>query len=156
MLQDGEDPTRPTELYLIDFQESRVASPVYDLSVFMCNSLDYESLVSNFDYLVQLYHTSVIDFLKKLDVNDPISLFPFSKLQEQFTIFFKTGLAFAIKSIPLLLQDDSNVDIQTAVNQNSDGNFLTALDDCCKTGNDEEIAMRLSGLIQFAADRNFI
>ncbi|XP_023309948.1 uncharacterized protein LOC108904799 [Anoplophora glabripennis] len=68
----------PSKVAIIDWQASRLHSPVLDLSFFIYSTCSEEQL-RHFDELLDTYHTSFSMFLRELGC-DPEKLFPYSAL----------------------------------------------------------------------------
>lgn len=78
------------EVCLLDFQISRLASPVFDLSYFLFTCLS-EKDTEDFDDIVDAYYESCANFLKELG-SDPVKVFPFEELMNQWKKFALFGL----------------------------------------------------------------
>lgn len=65
---------------MIDFQLSRFASPVIDISFFIYSCTTEELRAQYYDDLIQTYHTSLTELIKDFGSN-PEYLFPFSALE---------------------------------------------------------------------------
>ncbi|RZC37726.1 EcKinase and/or DUF1679 domain containing protein, partial [Asbolus verrucosus] len=86
----GDDKSKPTDMRFLDFQLSRVGSPVIDLSYFLYSCAD-EEVLNNFDSILKVYHSSISDCLSELGC-DPETAFPFKKLKEHWREYGKFGL----------------------------------------------------------------
>ncbi|KAJ8926077.1 hypothetical protein NQ315_009933 [Exocentrus adspersus] len=97
---EGGNKTQPVDMRFIDFQLSRVASPVFDLSYYLYTCTD-KSVLANFHFLLQAYHSSLSEAMKKLRC-DCDKLFSFEQKYGRY------GLALApwIVKIELCRSDE--------------------------------------------------
>ncbi|RZB73449.1 uncharacterized protein BDFB_009872 [Asbolus verrucosus] len=102
---DGSDKTKPTDMRFLDFQVSRVASPIIDLSYFLYCCADGKVLKET-DFILQAYHSSLSEFLTQLGC-DPETVFPFKKLKEQWKEFGKYGLIISLFLLKISLCDSN-------------------------------------------------
>ncbi|KAK5646579.1 hypothetical protein RI129_005043 [Pyrocoelia pectoralis] len=106
------------DVFVLDWQFTRMASPAVDLVTFILSAGDAETL-SNFNELVLEYYKSLCSFLNELGT-DPEKLLPFTVLQEELKTFGIVGLEMAILLIyvystvdqtpPDVLNDDAHSD----------------------------------------------
>jgi thiamine kinase-like enzyme len=99
--------TKLSDVCFLDFQLSRLASPVYDLSYFLFTCLS-EDDIPNFDEIVNVYYESLSEFLRKLG-SDPDKMFPFEELQKQWKRFSLFGLTMLPAIIKVCLSDKDEV-----------------------------------------------
>ncbi|KAK5646587.1 hypothetical protein RI129_005051 [Pyrocoelia pectoralis] len=83
----------PTDVCILDFQMSRLASPAVDLSCFLFSATD-KAMRENYDDFISEYHRSLCTFLKMLG-SDGEKLLPFTVLQEQLKQHSIVGLYMA-------------------------------------------------------------
>lgn len=74
----------------IDFQLSKVASPIFDLSYYLYTCAD-KSVLQNFDFLLQVYYSSLSNFLEDFGVCIETVL-TFKEFKEQWRVYGKFGL----------------------------------------------------------------
>lgn len=126
----------------LDFQLSRVASPVIDLSYFLYACAD-AAILKHFDFILQIYHTSFCDFLKDLDCDrddDIEAVFSLKKLKEHWKDFGKFGLVMGSFVLKLALCDTDEVPDLADTAENG-GDFKGTLDITIK--NQDEYARRV-------------
>lgn len=108
----------------IDFQLSRVASPILDLSYYLYTCAD-KSVLQNFDLLLQVYYSSLSDFLRQFNI-DVENIFTFKEFKQQWKKYGKFGLAMAPFIVRAELSKTNEVvDIAEAAEK---GNLSTAFD----------------------------
>ncbi|XP_044730097.1 uncharacterized protein LOC123293369 [Chrysoperla carnea] len=154
--EDNETKSNPIDLYLIDFQESRYTSPVWDLTTFMCTSMDYETLHTNYDSLIKIYYDSINEQLIKMNLNISL-LYPDHIFQLHLQKYFQIGVGLSVyMHLPLMLRNHS-----TSINEleesviAEDGNILKALN-LSDTNIGNNFRERIRGVLTFAIERNFI
>ncbi|RZB84913.1 EcKinase, DUF1679, and/or APH domain containing protein [Asbolus verrucosus] len=101
----GDDKSKPTDMRFLDFQLSRVGSPVIDLSYFLYSCAD-EEVLKNFDSILKVYHSSISDCLSELGC-DPETAFPFKKLKEHWREYGKFGLVMCLFLLKITLCDSN-------------------------------------------------
>lgn len=82
----------------LDWQASRLVSPVYDLSYFIFTCCPPEVL-QDFDDLNRIYYESFSNFSKELG-SDPEKVFPYEELGNQWKKYGKFGLIM----MPIILK----------------------------------------------------
>ncbi|XP_069673457.1 uncharacterized protein [Periplaneta americana] len=95
-----------TELRFIDLQHSRYGSPALDLSSVLFLSMDGPMRAEHGDTLLQLYHSTLCQFLTHLGV-DPEQVFPFCKVEEQLKKFGRFGVGVSLFNLPHALYKGS-------------------------------------------------
>ncbi|XP_060517214.1 uncharacterized protein LOC132696418 [Cylas formicarius] len=80
----------PQKVVLLDFQLSRLSSPVFDLSYYLYTACSGEQL-ENFEDLLHIYHSSLSESLKQLGT-DPEKVFPYSSLRQHWSEYSVFGL----------------------------------------------------------------
>lgn len=97
----------------IDFQLSRVASPVLDLSYYLYTCTD-KTVLDHFDFLLQAYHISLSDSLKQLGCNCE-DILTYEQLKRQWGKYGRYGLSLAPLIVKIeLCQSDEVVDFAEA------------------------------------------
>ncbi|XP_008195690.1 uncharacterized protein LOC103313645 [Tribolium castaneum] len=96
-----------SEVCFLDFQLSRLASPVYDLSYFLFCCLS-EKEAENFDEIIDVYYESFCSFVKKLG-SDPDKVFPYEELLNQWKKFSLFGLVMMPNILRACVQDKDEV-----------------------------------------------
>ncbi|CAG9863302.1 unnamed protein product [Phyllotreta striolata] len=87
---ENNDLSKPIDMVLIDFQISRLASPILDLSYYLYAVAD-KSTLEKIDYLLGEYHKELGDYLKQyeIDVNRILTL---QRLKESWKKYGRYGL----------------------------------------------------------------
>ncbi|XP_031337195.1 uncharacterized protein LOC116166380, partial [Photinus pyralis] len=98
----------PTDLCFIDWQMSKVGSPVLDLSFFLFTTTDKKLRDQHYDNLLKEYHRSLSSFLIELG-SDPEVLYPFHILQEHLKTFSVYGLFMAIQILYFMVSDENEI-----------------------------------------------
>jgi thiamine kinase-like enzyme len=143
--------TKLLDVCFLDFQLSRLASPVYDLSYFLFTCLS-EDDIPNFDEIVNVYYESLSEFLRKLG-SDPDKMFPFEELQKQWKRFSLFGLTMLSSVIKVCLSDKDEVNDLAEVAE-SGRQITDAFTKAVK--NAEEFGKRTLPIIKLAIDKGFI
>ncbi|XP_018566828.1 uncharacterized protein LOC108907572 [Anoplophora glabripennis] len=121
---------QPVDMRFIDFQLSRVASPILDLSYYLYSCAD-KTVLDHFDFLLQAYHTSLSDSLKELGCNVD-EILTYNELKQQWKKYGRYGLALTPLIIKIeLCQSDEVVDFAESAEKGErlDGLFDFTLQD---------------------------
>ncbi|XP_055609036.1 uncharacterized protein LOC129756254 isoform X2 [Uranotaenia lowii] len=86
-----------TQLNFLDWQVSRCATPVIDLSYFIFCCTDAE-LRKRLPELIQAYHSALVERIDELGSNGQL-LFPFECLQKHLNKFCRFGFGMALMSL---------------------------------------------------------
>ncbi|CAG9833073.1 unnamed protein product [Diabrotica balteata] len=100
---------KPLDLRFVDFQLSRIGTPVYDLSssLYACSSPD---LFSDFNRLLEVYYSSLSQSLRGMDC-DPDKIYSFEDLTRDWKTYSKFGFSYAVFAITKsLVEDESDID----------------------------------------------
>ncbi|KAK4884248.1 hypothetical protein RN001_000519 [Aquatica leii] len=103
-----EYPNAPTEMCFIDWQLSRLCSPVFDLSYFLFTCTDKQFRDKYYDEMINEYYDSLSSFLLELG-SDSKKLFPFSVLKDHLKLFSVFGLFMSIQSLYSSLSEHGEV-----------------------------------------------
>ncbi|KAJ8925787.1 hypothetical protein NQ315_009637 [Exocentrus adspersus] len=122
----------PTEVAILDWQISRVHSPVVDLSYFMYSTSSKEQL-QHFDELLEIYYNSFSTTVKELGC-DPEELFSFSALKDHWKKYSLYGVFMLVFSLHVILSDKE--ELPSDFEGNEDG---TDFSDVKITNRDEYI-----------------
>lgn len=107
---------QPVDMCFIDFQLSRVASPIFDLSYYLYTCAD-RTILQNFDILLQVYHSSLTEFLEEFGICSE-NLLTFKELKEQWKVYGQFGLVLCPMIVKLELCDsDEAVDLTEAAKE---------------------------------------
>ncbi|KAJ8962117.1 hypothetical protein NQ318_018074 [Aromia moschata] len=93
----------PTKVCLLDWQMSRIASPVIDLAYFFFASSSKEVLL-NFSTYLKIYHENLTEILKKV-----LLIFSFATLVYHWKIYAKFGLFVAPILLRVMLSESDQV-----------------------------------------------
>ncbi|XP_068896135.1 uncharacterized protein [Tenebrio molitor] len=143
--------TKLSDVCFLDFQISRLASPVYDLSYFLFTCLS-EDDIPNFDEIVNVYYESLSEFLRKLG-SDPDKMFPFEELQKQWKRFSLFGLTMLPAIIKICLSDSDEVNDLAEVAE-SGRQITDAFTKAVKST--EEFGKRTLPIIKLAINKGFM
>jgi thiamine kinase-like enzyme len=143
--------TKLSNVCFLDFQLSRLASPVYDLSYFLFTCLS-EDDIPNFDEIVIVYYESLSEFLRKLG-SDPDKMFPFEELQKQWKRFSLFGLTMLSSVIKVCLSDKDEVNDLAEVAE-SGRQITDAFTKAVKST--EEFGKRTLPIIKLAINKGFM
>lgn len=91
----------------MDWQISRAASPVLDLSYFFYVNSSKE-IVDNLDDYLKIYYESFQEHMKRLGC-DANAHFPFSKLEEHWKLYSRYGLILCLIVIRIMISDDEEL-----------------------------------------------
>ncbi|CAH1163882.1 unnamed protein product [Phaedon cochleariae] len=138
--------TQPVSMCFIDFQLSKVASPILDLSYYLYTVAD-RSVLDNFDFLLQAYYRSLSDHLKHFGIIAE-DIVTFDALKSQWKTYGKFGLAMAPFIIKIeLCQSDEVVDFAESVEK---GELKDALNIQIK--NQDEFERRIKDVMEHFAE----
>lgn len=91
----------------LDFQLSKLASPVHDLSYFLFTCLG-EDTVEYFDQFNNLYYETLSASLREMG-SDPNKLFPYEEFLNQWKKFYIFGLGMMPFIMKICLVDKDNI-----------------------------------------------
>lgn len=107
----------------LDFQLSRVASPVFDLSYFLYACSDAEVL-KHIQFLLQTYYTSLSEFVKQFEFNIE-EIFTFDDLKSHWKVYGKYGLFLSLFIVRIeLCEGNEAPDFEDAAATDSIGNIF--------------------------------
>lgn len=93
---------------MLDWQLSRLGSPVLDLSYFFMSSTAKPLRDKHFDEFLQIYYNNLANTLRACG-SDPESLFSFENLQDQLKEFGHFGVTMAPMLLSIIVNDPSNI-----------------------------------------------
>ncbi|KAJ8926076.1 hypothetical protein NQ315_009932 [Exocentrus adspersus] len=106
---EDDNKTQPTDMRFIDFQLSKVASPVFDLSYYLYTCAD-KPVLDQFDFLLQAYHSSLSDALEELGL-DCEQVLSYDQLKQHWRKYGTYGLALAPMIVKIeLFESEEAVD----------------------------------------------
>ena len=110
-----DNPETPTDLRMIDFQETRYGSPAFDLFFFYYMSSTSELREKHWDELLHLYHDSVWGQLKKIlncdDSDERLGPYTYDNFQKHFARFAFYGTMVTIHFLPWMDADPEEVKV---------------------------------------------
>lgn len=92
----------PVEIRLLDWQITRYASPVCDLTYYLFCCTHKKLRDDHYEEFLQIYHKSLSTLLRKLG-SDPEKLFPYDKLKSELKRVGKFGLLMAIMLLHIMV-----------------------------------------------------
>ncbi|XP_058443605.1 uncharacterized protein LOC131425603 [Malaya genurostris] len=98
----------PVDFRLLDWQICRYASPALDLMYLIFTSSNKAFRDQHYQSLIDLYHRSLSDFLRRLG-SDPERLFPREALDQQLKQFGRFGLLMAVLILPMITTKSEDV-----------------------------------------------
>lgn len=107
----------------IDFQLSQVASPIFDLSYYLYTCAD-KSVLQNFDFLLQIYYSSLSDVLEEFGVVLE-NVLTYKDLKEQWKVYGRFGLIVSTMLVKITLcESDEVVDFTDAAKEGNIQNMM--------------------------------
>lgn len=101
----------------VDFQISRICSPIYDLPYFLCTSTSSEVLDKHLDELLKIYYKRFIEVLKKTNCDS--SLFTRASFEENLKRTARQvilSIIIAVKFFTFEVTDDTDTsDIKSSI-----------------------------------------
>lgn len=148
----------PQGIRMIDFQETRFASPVLDLACFMYINMTTSMRISSWEKLIELYHRTIIESLCNIlncDHDDPL-LEPYS--YKNFTYHFRNnaffGVMVAISSTPMMMSsEDETQRMSDLYNDNFESAELQDLTLCC---GGKDVDYRIKGIVLHAFEKGYL
>ncbi|XP_060518251.1 uncharacterized protein LOC132697021 isoform X2 [Cylas formicarius] len=142
-----EDRLQPTKVSLLDFQLSRLASPVFDLSYHLYLVCSEEEL-RDFTKLLRIYHKSLSHHLRHLG-SDSDKLFPFSTLIDHWKKYSLFGLILSGTVLPLTTSDKEDTLNIEDLDGDSISNLLTKFAGSSKTNLENRIVAIARHAVEF-------
>ncbi|CAH1108538.1 unnamed protein product [Psylliodes chrysocephalus] len=114
----GDDTSKPIDLVFIDYQLSRVASPILDLSYYLYATAD-KSTLDKLDYLLEEYHKELTNYLRQFNIKSD-DILTLKRLKSSWKKYGRFGLGMAgmITRIELC-QEDEVVDFTQKIGDGS-------------------------------------
>lgn len=95
-------------MFLVDWQLTRYCPPVIDLIYYIFTATDKELRDNEFENLLNLYHTTLSDHVRKLG-SDPEKLYNYTTFRAQLKQFGKFAILLTPLVIQVLLADSNEV-----------------------------------------------
>lgn len=145
----------PSQVCLLDFQLSRIASPALDLSYFIFTCTDKKLREKHFDDMLKLYHNAMRDLLKgfSLDVDDFLTL---PELHQQMRLFSLFGIHMTIGVTHLMLSDQEEIPDFQNMKINDDDLEETMKAFVYVSKNESRYMERIRGVILDAVERDYL
>ncbi|XP_049830763.1 uncharacterized protein LOC126272167 isoform X3 [Schistocerca gregaria] len=106
-LYDGSDDQHLKDVRIIDFQMSRWANPVCDLSFFLYSSTSKEFRDSNISDLLKTYHQSLSEMIQDLG-SDPQVVYPYKIFEVEVKQFSTFGFIMSLEAVAESTLDDQD------------------------------------------------
>ncbi|XP_030040535.2 uncharacterized protein LOC115455887 [Manduca sexta] len=144
--------SRPVDAKIIDFQLSRCASPVLDLTfaIYACTSQDLR--LKYYEELLKYYHDVLSKEIRDMG-SDPEKIYPWSLFMDEIQKYSYFGLAFSFESTPFIVLDPED-----AVNMEMEGDEKLNIEDVWQIGpfKTKEGRLREANNVVFCVDRGYI
>ncbi|XP_037052174.1 uncharacterized protein LOC119085779 [Bradysia coprophila] len=138
------------QLRFVDFQLLRLASPVLDITYYICSSTTQE-IHQRFNDLLKIYYDALATFLTKMG-SDPNKLFTFNDLQDQFRQFGKYGLIFTPILAGVMVSESKDIIDMDSIKQDTAVAGLAVLNQKTKM----LLKNRMSSVIQLAIEQKWV
>lgn len=146
------NPAKPTQVCLLDWQISQVASPILDLSYFFyaCSS---KEVLYDLKKFLKIYHDNLTKTVKEAGLN-PEEILTFEELEAQWKIYSKYGLFMALFVMKIVLSEvEEAPDFDKLASEGKD--LLQSLG-AAESVNIEEINKRISDIIIFMTESEYL
>ncbi|KAK4884254.1 hypothetical protein RN001_000525 [Aquatica leii] len=110
----------PTSLAIIDWQLSRVGSPILDLTHFLYTCTDKQFRDKYYHEIIEEYYNTFSSFLRNLG-SDPEILFPYSEYEEHLKKYSIFGLYMAVQILYLVFSSKDEVPDLHNITSKQDG-----------------------------------
>ncbi|CAB3226322.1 unnamed protein product [Arctia plantaginis] len=142
----------PVDAKLIDFQITRCASPVLDISFIICACTSQDLRDKYYDELLKLYHDTLSDHIRELG-SDPDKLYSWELFMAEIKKYSYFGLAFSFESTPFIVLAPED-----AVNMEMEGDEKLNINDVWRVGNfkTKEGRLREANNVKHCVDRGYI
>ncbi|XP_068624247.1 uncharacterized protein [Battus philenor] len=114
---------RPIDAKIIDFQLTRCASPVLDLTFFIYACTSQEMRLQHYNDLLKYYYEVLARQIRDMD-SDPDKIYPWDVFMDEIKKYSYFGLAFSFESTPFIVLAPED-----AVNMEMEGNEKLNIDD---------------------------
>jgi len=140
---------RLSNVIFIDYQLSRMASPVTDISLVLCFSVDLQVFENRLKDILKTYYETLDVSLSRMGCNIE-KCYPKEVFKEQIKRFMGFGLMMSMSGIPLLFTDEGQ-------QLNNTDDMLTQLDRGTYGAYISDLATkRLNGLVDIFVKTGFI
>ncbi|KAJ3666238.1 hypothetical protein Zmor_001691 [Zophobas morio] len=147
----GEDKI-PLKVAFLDWQVFRYASPIVDLSYFLFACISKDDL-ENLDDILVTYHTSFVNQLIQLGIENPDMLYPLNQFLNEWNDCCKYGILMAPLIMKIVSTDkDEVLDVVQVAESGKDftHSFLN------ETKDKENYKRRIRPIVEYAARHNLI
>ncbi|CAG9853994.1 unnamed protein product [Phyllotreta striolata] len=101
------DISKPIDMVLLDFQMSRLASPILDLSYYLYSTAD-RNVLDKFDHLLEEYHKELENYLRQYDINVD-DLLTLKRLRTSWRKYGRFGFAMSAFILRAALSKEDEV-----------------------------------------------
>lgn len=113
-----EDAKVPVDSIMLDFQLSRCASPVLDISFFIYACTTQDLREKYYDELIKYYYQQLSKQIKALG-SDPDEIYSWNMFLDEVKKYSYFGLAFSFEAVPFIILDPEDaVNMEMEVNLN--------------------------------------
>ncbi|XP_050296555.1 uncharacterized protein LOC126736306 [Anthonomus grandis grandis] len=142
----------PSNVCFIDWQISKLGSPVLDLSYFYCACAspdDYQNLKSN----LKTYHDTLSRYLRECDC-DPDEIYSFDRFMDEWKRLVKHGIFLAFVIIKVMLTDSEDAPDITQKREDGGGIMDTFMS--FQSSQEDEYNKRICKLLEFMDEEGYI
>jgi thiamine kinase-like enzyme len=149
---ENETTKEPLKVAMLDWQVSRYASPIADLSYFLFTCISKED-IENLDEILSTYYSSFTNYLRNLGVEDPDVLYPFHQFLDEWKLYCKYGILMSSFLMKICsTEKDEVVDITESVDSGKD--FFDTFSGGIR--NTELYKKRMRHIIEYAVKHDLI
>lgn len=140
---------RPIDVMFVDYQLTRFASPVTDISYFLYMTTEREFLFENYDQILYTYYRTLTAVLRQcgLDVKEVYPEDIFERHLEEYSVL---GLIEALISLKILTADAEEAFKMTEIKYSSAEEFSVD-----ELQNNPLYAERINGVVDFFFSRDY-
>lgn len=148
----------PKDIKMFDFQWTKYASPVLDLSFYLYMNLDPEILEGSWQKILHFYHESLIASLMKMLKCDESDLrlerLSFPRFLDHFSKFAFYGCLISTWFLPCMMSDQETIrNIEIEVNKDMNSEALMAV--CMRAGAPNAM-IRVNSNVKHAFDNGYL
>ncbi|KAM3965315.1 LOW QUALITY PROTEIN: uncharacterized protein ACR2FA_000704 [Aphomia sociella] len=107
---------KPVDVLLIDYQLSRCASPVTDISYFLYMSADGHFLAEHYDRIINLYYRTLAAVLRQCN-QDVQTIYPYQVFQQHLRQYSVLGLIESLISMKIITALSENAEMRYEVSE---------------------------------------
>ncbi|XP_050296034.1 uncharacterized protein LOC126735953 [Anthonomus grandis grandis] len=144
-----ETKTKPSKVCFIDWQLSRLGSPIIDLAYFFFCATSKETL-PNLNQYLKTYHDTLSEYLRDCDC-DPEEIYSFNSFMKDWKKLCMRGICVSLIMIKVMLSDSEEAPDLTKENG---GSFLQALTNF-DTAKEPAYKKRVCDILEFMTDNGY-